>query len=249
MFLSIGEDSNIDAENEIRLRGLRKFVDHLKSIGMGLQIFQDLSEDVLVNTKLLWVLWPDRWFMPPELEAVTKKIEGGMSLMVTSEWAGIEYNAEILNTLVGDIGIKFNKDRIIDPINAYTQDEVKGGTAGAGGIGGGKIVEFIKIKDFGNHVTTKDLNELAYYSGCSLTVAPQNLLAKSKFVSFSDVDGDKKWSEGEKIGASTVAAFAVHGEGRIIAIGDTSLFTDKYITFGDNNIFMKNVVNWLLKLD
>jgi hypothetical protein len=247
MLLSIGEVSNIESENEIRLRGLRGFVDHLKKLGLGLQIIDDLTSDNLAKTQLLWVLWPDRWFMPQEIDSVKDRVLEGMSLLVTSEWAGIENNAEILTTLVDDMGIKFNKDRIIDPINAYTEDEVAGKEAA--GVAGGKVVEFIKIKDFDKHPISAGVKELAYYSGCSLTAPPDMLLAKSKFVSFSDVDGDKKWSEGERIGSSTASAFTEYGEGRVVAIGDTSLFTDKYINFGDNKIFLINIIKWLLKQD
>ena len=246
MFLSVGTISDIESENEIRLRGLRTFIDNLKQMELGLHIIGDLTGDTLKETQMLWVLWPDRWLDPPELEAIKNRINDGMGLLVTSEWAGIEHNAEILNTLVGDYGIKFNKDRIIDPINAYTQSELTGKSDG-GPAGGGKIVEFIKIKDFGKHPLVDGLKELAYYSGCSLTAAPQNLIAKSKFVSFSDVDGDKKWSEGEQIGSATAAAFAEVGSGRVIAVGDTSLFTDKYLKFGDNAQFFKNVLKWLTK--
>ncbi|UCH89838.1 MAG: hypothetical protein JSV49_04125 [Thermoplasmata archaeon] len=246
MFLSISQVSNIEAENEIRLRGLRTVVDHLKGMKLGLQILEDLSVDALAQTRMLWILWPDRWFMPPEIEAVKKRLEGGMSLLVTSEWSGIENNAEILNSLVSDMGIKFNKDRIIDPINAYTKEELQGKSEK--GAVSDKVVEFIKIKDFSNHPVVKGIVELAYYSGCSVTAAPNYTLAKSKFVSFSDVDGDKKWSEGEQIGSATTAAYAEYGNGRVIALGDTSLFTDKYIKFGDNKKFFVNVFNWLLRV-
>jgi hypothetical protein len=245
MFLSVGEVGNIDAENEIRLRGLRGFVDHLKSMNLGLVILEDLTADALTQTQLLWILWPDRCFMPPEIEAVKSRVEAGMGLLVTSEWAGIENNAEILNTLVSDLGIKFNKDRIIDPINAYTEDDLSGKEPE--GAAGGKVVEFIKIKDFSGNPIVHEVAELAYYSGCSLTAPPDAVLAKSKFVSFSDIDGDKKWTEGERIGSSIAAAFSEFNLGRIIAIGDTSLFTDKYLKFGDNHKFMVNVLNWLLK--
>lgn len=246
MFISVSEISQIEAENELRLRGLRSFVDKIKGLGLGARITDDLMADALKDTQLLWVLWPNRWFMPPELEAIRKRIENGMGLLVTSEWSGIEYNAEILNSLVEDMGLKFNKDRIIDPINAYTEDEMQG--KGSGGVmSAGKIVEFIKIKDFSKHITTQELDELAYYSGCSLTVAPEKYIAKSKFVSFSDVDGNKKWTEGERIGAAVTAAFSELGAGRIMAVGDTSLFTDKYIKFGDNEKFMVNTLKWLLK--
>lgn len=246
MFLSIQEQSNIESENEIKLRGLKTFVEHLKKLGMGLQILEDVMEAALIETKVLWVLWPDRWFMPPEITGVKTRLEAGMGLLVTSEWSGIEYNAEILNNLVEDLGIKFNKDRIIDPINAYSESELKGEGKGKGSLIGGKVVEFIKIKDFGPHKIVSGISELAYYSGCSLTVSTSKLLAKSKFVSFSDVDGDKKWSEGEKIGSATASAFSEFGKGRIVAVGDTSLFTDKYIKFGDNEKFMDNTLKWLL---
>ena len=247
MFLSIGKQSNIESENELRLRGLKTFVNHIKQMELGVTIVEDIMETSLADTDILWILWPDRWFMPPEISGVRTKIEEGMGLLTTSEWSGIEYNAEILNSILEDAGIKFNKDRIIDPINAYTQSEIAGGGEGEGSVIGGKVVEFIKIKDFSRHPIVGDLTELAYYSGCSLTAAPEHLLAKSKFVSFSDIDGDKKWSQGEKIGSACVAAFSELGEGRLVAVGDTSLFTDKYITFKDNGKFMENTVNWLLK--
>jgi len=246
MFLSIGEQSNIESENELRLRGLKTFVNQIKKIGYGIAIVEDIMEDTLAETKILWVLWPDRWFMPPEVTGLQTKLESGMGVLATSEWSGIEYNAEILNSLLEDLGIKFNKDRIIDPINAYTESEIKSGGESEGGVIGGKVVEFIKIKDFSHHPIVDGLKELAYYSGCSLTVAPGNILAKSKFVSFSDINGDKKWSQGEKIGSATVAAYSEVGPGRIVAVGDTSLFTDKYITFKDNEKFMINSVKWLL---
>lgn len=247
MFLSVQEESNIESENELRLRGLKKFVEHLKKLGFGVQIVEDIMEASLVNTKFLWVLWPDRWFMPPEITGVKSRLENGMGLLTTSEWSGIEYNAEILNSLVEDFGIKFNKDRIIDPINAYSESELKGEGSGPGSLIGGKVVEFIKIKDFSKHPVVEGIKELAYYSGCSLTTSQTNFLAKSKFVSFSDLDGDKKWSEGEKIGAATAAAYSEFGQGRIMAVGDTSLFTDKYITFGDNEKFLVNTIKWLLR--
>jgi hypothetical protein len=247
MFLSIGNLTDKNSENELRLRGLKTFVQRLKEIGFGFKIVEDLMEDSLVDGKLFWILWPDRWFMPPEITTIVEKMGQGCGLLTTSEWSGIEYNAEILNSLISDMGMKFNKDRIIDPINAYTMDELKGKTGGSI-VSGGKIVEFIKIKDFGEHPIVEGINELAYYSGCSLITPRENMLAKSKFVSFADIDGDKKWSEGEKIGSAIVAAQNEIGSGRVVAVGDTSLFTDKYVKFGDNDKFMQNVLKWLLKV-
>jgi len=163
---------------------------------------------------------------------------------MTGEWGNINENADILNDLSYHFKIKFNKDRIADSVESFEKeikvfDEI---------IKGERAPHFPKIKDFADHPINEGVTEIGHFSGCSLDAPEQSALAWSSATSFGDVDGDGELDPGEVVGHLITAAHPHTKGGRIVAYGDTSILTTRYIHKADSKRFVINTVLWLCHL-
>jgi len=204
----------------------------------------EISREGLVSlqdAKVLGLLFLRERLNSQEMEAVKKFVMDGGGLLVTGEWGNVEQNTDILNEFTSQFYVTFNKDRIIDPVHSYYEKMDK--TDGSGLQK--KVREFIKITNFAEHPITNGIKEVAYFAGCSLNAPRDKQLAWSNLMSFSDLDMDGNWSVNEKMGRLPIASYHEFGKGRVVFLGDTTILTDEYLAYADNNAFCFQIMKWL----
>jgi hypothetical protein len=234
--LTHGEEIQPDFTGD---NGLSAFKSALYSAGVivgKISKRPDFNIDHFRAADVLMIAFPTVSFTPFEVENVINFVERGGSLFMTGEWGNIKRNAEILNELSAPFRIKFNMDRIADSVESFEEevrlfDEV---------IKWDKAPHFPKITEFADHPINEGVSEIGHFSGCSLDAPDESALAWSSATSFGDIDADGELDPGEKVGHLITAAHPHTKGGRIVAYGDTSILTNKYI-----KVFVINTVLWL----
>lgn len=204
----------------------------------------DFNIDHFKATDVLMIAYPTDRFTGKEIENVVDFVEGGGSLFMTGEWSNLKQNADILNSISKHFGITFNNDRIADSKESFDEeiklfDEV---------IMREPMPQFPRITDFAEHPINKGVEVIGHFSGCSLHAPEESALAWSSPTSFGDENADSNLDPGEKVGHLITAAHPHTNGGRIVAYGDTSILTNKYINRADSKVFIVNTVKWLCKM-
>jgi hypothetical protein len=199
--------------------------------------------DHFKETDVLFIAFPTERFNEKEIENILDFLELGGSLLLAAEWGNIKNNAEYLNDISRNFGITFNQDRIADSEKAFEEEIKLFGEV----IGKERAAHFPRITEFAEHPITEDIAEIGHFSGCSINAHDDLALAWSSPSSFGDVDADAELDPGEEVGHLITAAHPTFSSGRIVTIGDTSIFTNKYIHLSDSKRFLVNIVRWLAK--
>ena len=239
--LTHGEEIRPDFTGDSGLSALKSALDSAGVVVGHLANRANFNIDHFRAADVLMIAFPTEQFTKTEIENVVDYVEGGGSLFMTAEWGNIKENADILNDLSAHFNIKFNKDRIADSVESFEEevkvfDEV---------IKWEKAPHFPKIKDFAEHPINEGVEEIGHFSGCSLDAPHESALAWSSATSFGDIDADGELDPGEEIGHLITAAHPHTKGGRIVAYGDTSILTNKYIHRADSKVFVVNTVMWL----
>ncbi|MFA5771792.1 MAG: DUF4350 domain-containing protein [Thermoplasmata archaeon] len=229
------EDGKVD--------GLSDFGKLLRNNGYTISVIKDSFLRNLEDTDVLVISYPKGEFKPEEITAITEFVSSGGGLLLTAEWCNIGGNAFTLNQLTKDFGVKFREDRVTDLVESYAEEIKIMGEV----VGKKKIPQFLKIMRFAKHPIAEGIKEIVYVSGCSIDSPPENMLAVSSGSSFGDKDVDGVWDKGETVGSMAIASFSEYWNGRVVYIGDTSILTNKYITYADNKKFCLNMIKWLRK--
>jgi hypothetical protein len=227
--------------------GLTILIKALEDVGIVVGKISKRSEfniDHFQAADVLMIAYPVDRFTEKEIENVVDFVNSGGSLFLTAEWGNLKQNADILNSISKHFGITFNMDRIADSKESFEEeiklfDEV---------IKREPRPQFPRITDFADHPINQGVEEIGHFSGCSLHAPEESALAWSSPTSFGDEDADSELDPGEKVGHLITAAHPHISGGRIVAYGDTSILTNKYINRADSKLFVVNTVNWLCKV-
>ncbi|MBU7015487.1 MAG: hypothetical protein HXS52_03760 [Theionarchaea archaeon] len=186
-----------------------------------------------------------------EFNAIRLFVENGGGLFVMGE-SGVmtSENVEDLNTLTSVYGIEFQRDVVIDPESNLSLDKA--------------YPEIPIIQNFAAHPVTSNVRRIFLVSGCSLEVSRRaRPLAWGGEQTYGDrlselygYGGGSYEPSLEKKGKDLVLlAYCESGEGRVVAIGDTSLFrglsaagapwTRNPLDYLDNKRLALNAVGWL----
>lgn len=122
-----------------------------------------------------------------------------------------------INALLERFGIEFNDDALALP--RPDMDAV--------------MTRHFPIMVRQNHSITSDLFEITYHRGCSISLSRDGRTPPEPAICLG--------------GGACVCACAELGAGRIVAIGDSDLFSLPYIGHSDNVRLFINIVRWLLK--
>lgn len=224
----------------------------LRGMGYGVKFVSEVGLTPSVPTYSIVILAaPSQEYTSSETQALVNFVNNGGKLIVMGESTySTESSNVILNNLSSalEAGITFNADAIYDPQHIY------------------QIPGWIETSRFVTHPTTNGLSSLVYFGTCSLSlqgpatpivyaedsahpeVFPREGLNTSKG---NSVSIGIEASETKTIivdGGIILSAVANIGNGKVIAIGDTNIFSDvgdhDYIYVRDNLKFFKNIVNW-----
>lgn len=173
------------------------------------------SIENLGGIDVLVVISPNATYTQEEMDIIDAAVKNGMTLILLGE----KESATNLNELSVNRGILFNDIRVYDLTNywLFYRNPVLG--------------EFVE------HNLTVDLEKIVAHDACGLTVVkPASSVVYTKETASSSLRVEK--------GKLPVAAVAEIGDGKILAVCDTEIFTNKNIELFDNLVLARNVVNW-----
>lgn len=174
-----------------------------------------------------------------EIDKLSTFIKSGKKLVILGEWGGYGgFKADSLNNLLKEANLRINPDIVkeVDPQNFQATDEQ------------------IVTSAFNPHYITRNLTKLAFYSSASVEVINggiktldtnnTKLLALSTSASFRIQTFNR--------GQFGLAGVSTLGSGKIVVLGDSSIFTDS--DSNDNGIsnlnefsnqqFALNIFSW-----
>lgn len=189
-----------------------------------------ITYDLLSKYTVVIILDPSEDYTPQEVAAIKQYVENGGGLFIAGEWFKYS-NVDNFNSIVGDYGIRFNADELMD-------DEKNSGKP---------YYPFVGIYNKA-HPAMKFVPDdwTIYYNGQTLTISGAAVwLIKGYDTSYSvDADGNVVMAKGTN---PILAAAVEAGKGRIIAYGSSKALSDdyrqKYIK--SNWPFIKGALLWL----
>ena len=173
------------------------------------------SIENLGGIDVLVVISPDATYTQEEMDMLTTAVKEGMTLILLGE----KESANVLNEISANAGILFNNERVYDLANywLFYRNPVLG--------------EFVE------HNLTVDLEKIVTHDACDLTVVkPASSVVYTKETASSSLRTEK--------GKLSVVAVSDIGDGKVLAVCDTEIFTNKNIELFDNLVLARNVVNW-----
>lgn len=193
------------------------------------QGYQLISSADLLNAlqqlDVLILLSPSQPFSVEESSAIQAFVRQGGKLILSAEWAGFNgFLSSAANQLLQPFQLRFGMD-----------------TLRQGGHG------FVTISQFINHPITQGLNQIQIYQAGSVEVLNSDplaqILARSPEDSFRILNNS---------GAFGVVAATAYGTGKVIAISDTSLWSDtdsdgsgsSNLNSADNRRLLEQILAW-----
>ncbi|MBU7043302.1 MAG: hypothetical protein HXS47_06890 [Theionarchaea archaeon] len=186
-----------------------------------------------------------------EQDAIHKFVLDGGGLFLMGE-SGIlsSKNIEDFNEVAGYYGISFQRDVVIDPENNLVLDK--------------PYTEIPIITHFADHYVTRNISTIFFISGCSMRLSRMaRPLSWGNVDTYGDILSEVYGFGGgnyepslEKKGEDLILmAYTESGRGRIIAIGDTSLFRGRTaagslweknpLDYFDHKRLALNIFDWL----
>lgn len=171
----------------------------------------------------LWLAAPAQAVSADEIRQLVAFVKAGGKLVVSSEWAGFgQLNLESLRNLLSNFGLAPGSDTL-------HQDSS------------------LSIKLFAtDHPLVSGLKQLSLYRSGSVQLLQAN---KARLLAYSSADG---YRISASVGGQGVLGSAVSGKGKVVAIGDSSLWLEddadgngvKNYAEADNSKLWKNVLSW-----
>ncbi len=173
------------------------------------------SIENLVGVDVLVIISPDITYTKEETDLLDMAVKRGMTLILLGE----KETASNLNELSVNAGILFNDVGVYDLANYWL------------------FYRNPVMEEFVEHNLTADLEKVVIHDACSLTVVkPASTVVYTKETASSSLKVEK--------GKLPVVAVAEIGDGKVLAVCDTEIFTNKNIELFDNLVFARNIVNW-----
>lgn len=192
------------------------------------------------NIFIIGVPIAESYLTPEEIEDLLKYVKDGGSLLIINDKGGDHENKNNLSELTKHFGIKFNHDQLFDNEN-FSKDNSRP-----------------IIKEFKKHFITRDITQIIHSVGCTLEI--------DKSVESEDIDVNAvalsseesawhKYFDGEEwfdepVKSLPIIAIGHYGMGKIVAIGNLSLFSGFHDLYGihaaDNFQLISNIFSWLM---
>jgi|GEM_PF-716227 len=215
--------------------------------------FEELgNEKEDLSGKILVISFPMKEFSSEEIKKIHNFIENGGGLLVLGEWGKISKPIRAINSITNSFGIKFNYDIVLDNKNNFKPNELPENVI----RDASSLPKYIRINRFEKHKINLGINEIGYFSGCTLThltgAGLASVLFRSSPTSTREIfendkfENDKNSKSKIETGGNYALAYGLErGKGRIVCMGDHSLFTNGFIKIKDNERFAMNVFSWL----
>lgn len=175
-----------------------------------------------------------------EIESLTKYVKDGGSLLVINDKGGDLENKNNLNDLTNIFGIEFNPDQLFDN-ESYSKD-----------------ISRPIIQEFKKHFITRNISNIIHSNGCTIEVDKSvetedidvtAIAFSSEESAWHKVFDGENWID-EPVENVPIIAIGHYGMGKIVAIGNLSLFSGFHASYGihaaDNFKLISNIISWLM---
>lgn len=196
----------------------------IRDQGHSLSVSDNLLQ-ALAQLDVLILLSPSASLSIEESSAIQAFVRQGGKLILTGEWAGFGgFAPSTANQLLQPFQLRFG------------QDTLRQGSTG-----------FVNASPVGEHPISRGLSQLRLYQAGSVellsSTGPPQILARSPADSFRIVNNT---------GAFGVAAATAFGTGRVIVLGDSSLWSDldsdgdgsSNLSSADNRRLLEQILRW-----
>jgi hypothetical protein len=192
------------------------------------------------NVFIIGVPSADSDISPEEIDHLTNYVKDGGSLLIINDKGGDIENKNNLNELTKNFGIKFNPDQLFDNEN-FTKD-----------------ISRPIIKDFRKHFITRDIAQIIHSNGCTIEIDESvetediNVSAigfSSEESAWHKIFDGEDWVD-EPVESAPILVIGHYGLGKIVAIGNLSLFSGFHALYGihaaDNFKLISSIISWLM---
>jgi len=241
--LNIGFDHSHNNKLRIEDPGFTDFIEFLFNSDLKLgKIEAGITYEKLsaYNVFIIGVPIAESYLTPEEIEDLLKYVKDGGSILIVNDKGGDHGNKNNLSELTKHFGIKFNHDQLFDNEN-FSKDNSRP-----------------IIKEFKKHFITRDITQIIHSVGCTLEIdeSIENEDNDVSAVAFSSEESAwHKYFDGEEwvdepVKSLPIIAIGHYGMGKIVAIGNLSLFSGFHDLYGihaaDNFKLISNVISWLM---
>ncbi|MFN8671418.1 MAG: hypothetical protein U0457_04940 [Candidatus Sericytochromatia bacterium] len=186
----------------------------------------------------LILMAPSVEYTNSEIEKIIDFVKIGKKVIVTGEWGGFQYfSANNINNLLAYANLKINPDIIKEKNRTFIT----------------KNTDYVISNNLSEHFITKNLKSVSFYSSASIDIINQGLMPLNnnitKIIASTSSEGFRIQNFNK--GVTGFAAVSTIGNGKLVLLGDTSIFTDSLsddlksdISAYDNKKFIANILNW-----
>lgn len=167
-----------------------------------------------------FVLSPDREYDADDVEELREFVAAGGTLVVAEDVGPHG------NELLAALGVAARVD------GAPLRDEEFYGSSPA----------FPEATEVSEHPLTAGVDQLTLNHGTAVEPNGATVLVRSSELAYLDTDRDGEVDRGEPIGAQPVAVTERVGDGRVVVVGDPSIFVNAMLERGGNRRFARNLV-------
>lgn len=205
----------------------------------------------LTGYDILVIAIPTVRFAGFEQDAIQTFVRNGGGLLLLGESGVLSIqHVENFNELAGYYNIEFQRDMVVDSENNLVLDQ--------------SYPEIPLIENFKDHVVTRNIHRIFFAFGCSLRISGNTTTLAwggpdtygDRILGAYDFRGGTYEPSIEKRGQDlTLMAYAESGQGKVLALGDTSLFRGQYsmgglwpqepIEYYDHKRLALNIFYWL----
>jgi uncharacterized membrane protein len=233
-------DEAVNISDE-EVSGYFSFACELGNIGYQVRTTEKMLSDELESTDVLVVAFPKKEFFSDEIKMIKEFVENGGGLFLIGEWANLQGVADCLNGLSAQFGVIFKNNRLTDFDDKYKRThEIMEDV-----LGPGEMPFMVKLVDFEKHPITSGIKSIGYLAGCTLDTDKKNALVWTDASCFADHRIDQFQQISEEEGPFILAAKVDFDKGRIVAIGDSSPFSNRFLQTEDNKKFGVQILKWL----
>jgi hypothetical protein len=226
-----------------KVSGYFSFACELGKSGYETRKTEKLLSDELKSSNVLVIVFPQKEFYPEESIIIREFVEKGGGLFLIGEWANLKGVADCLNSLSEQFGVKFKNNRLTDYDDKYKRShEIMEDV-----LGPGEMPFLLRLIDFENHPITSEIKNIGYLAGCTLETDKESALVWTDDTCFADRKIDEIQQRSEEEGPFILAACKEVGKGRVVFIGDSSPFSNRFLHTEDNKNFGVQILRWLAK--
>lgn len=196
----------------------------------------EFDKSDLENSDIIVLPCPSLEYSSSELDTLYSLVRSGKKVIILGEWGGYGgFASKGLNSLLKKVNLQINTD-VVEEISSenYIQSS-----------------DNVIISSFDSHALTKDLKKLIFYASSSVSTLTGGEIPASNTITPISTSSNSFRIQVYSKGKSSLVGLSLLGAGKIIVVGDTSMFTNSdsdsnsviNLLEADNSKFALNIFN------